>query len=50
MARTLHFKSKAHYKRWLAYLWANKKVRRKYAGKPPHKKIIIAGKPHKVKH
>ena len=45
--KTLHFKSKKAYRKWLAYNWIHNKRK---MGKPPHKKIIIAGKPHKVKH
>ena len=50
MARTLNFKSKKNYLKWLAYLWGNPRTRRKYAGKPPHSRIRIRGRPHRVKH
>ena len=47
MPKTLRFKSKKGYKKWLAYNFIHNKS---MMGKPPHKKIKIAGKPHKVKH
>jgi hypothetical protein len=46
MVKTLHFKSKSGYQKWLAYghmHGAFKKV-------PGHQKIVIHGKSHKVKH
>jgi len=45
--RVLRFKSEEDYKKWLAYNYIHNK---KKMGKPPHAKIIIRGKPHKVKH
>lgn len=48
--KTLHFKSKRDYERWLKYIWSNPRMRKKYAGKEPHKNIVIRGKRHKVKH
>lgn len=49
-SKVLHFKSKKDYLNWLKALWANPRLRRKYAGKAPHAKIYIRGKLHKVKH
>jgi len=46
-SKTLHFKSKEAYRKWLAYNWIHNKRK---MGKPPHKKVVIAGKPHKVEH
>jgi len=45
--KTLNFKSKEAYRKWLAYNWIHNP---KEMGKPPHKRIKIRGKPHKVKH
>jgi hypothetical protein len=46
-ANTLHFKNKRSYQKWLAYNWIHNRSK---MGKPPHKRVIIAGKPHRVKH
>jgi len=45
--KTLNFKSKKAYQKWLSYNWIHN---RKKMGRPPHKKVKIRGKPHKVKH
>jgi len=55
-----HFKSKEAYRKFLAYghqrtkrgLLVRTKSGRKsvFAATPGHQKIVIAGKPHKVKH
>jgi len=47
MAKTLHFKSKKDYQKWLAYNWIHNK---KQMGVAPHKTIKIRGKTHRVKH
>jgi len=44
--RTLNFKSKEAYIRWLRYGHATKVFERT----PGHQRIKIRGKPHKVKH
>ena len=44
---TLHFKSKAAYKKWLAYNYIHN---RRKMGRPPHKVVYIRGKKHRVKH
>jgi hypothetical protein len=46
MGKTLHFKSKAAYQRWLAH----GHISGKFKETPGHQKIVIRGKPHKVKH
>lgn len=43
---TRHFKSKAGYKKWIAY----GQIHGIFAKTPGHQKIFIRGKPHKVKH
>jgi len=47
MANTLHFKSKEAYRKWLAYNWIHN---RRKMGRAPHKRIVIRGKTHRVKH
>ena len=42
----IHFKSKVGYRKWLAYGHMHVKG----FGKKHREKIVIAGKPHKVKH
>jgi hypothetical protein len=46
MATARNFKSKAAYKRWLAY----GHMSGEFEETPGHQKITIKGKPHKVKH
>ena len=46
MSKTLHFKSKAGYRRWLAFGHIHGQFKRT----PGNKKIVIRGKAHKVKH
>jgi hypothetical protein len=43
---TLHFKSKTGYRKWLAA----GHIHGYFAKTPGHQKIVIRGKPHKVKH
>lgn len=43
---TLHFKSKAGYKKYLAY----GHIHKVFETTPGNQKIVIRGKPHKVKH
>jgi|GEM_PF-4403621 len=50
VSKTLHFKSKKSYERWVKYIWSNPKLRKKYAGKAPHAKVYIRGKPYKPSH
>lgn len=60
MSRTLHFKSKEGYRKWLAYghlrtkkglnVHAHKGRKSLFAATPGYSKIIIKGKPHKVIH
>lgn len=55
-----HFQTKEAYRKWLAYGHLRTKTGKAVAGKmgrknlfeatPGHQKIVIAGKPHKVKH
>ena len=47
MSKTLNFKSKQAYKKWLAYNYIHN---RKKMGRKPHKRIKIRGRKHKVKH
>jgi len=47
MANILHFKSKEAYRKWLAYNWIHN---RRKMGRAPHKRIVIRGKTHRVKH
>ena len=49
-SKVLHFKSKQSYLNWVRRIWSNPTLRRKYAGKAPHAKVIIRGKVHKPKH
>lgn len=44
--KPLHFKTKKGYRKWLAFGWIHGVFKRK----PGHQKIVIRGKPHKVKH
>jgi len=46
-SKTLHFKSKKDYQKWLAYNYVHNK---KQMGKPPHETVYIRGKKHKVEH
>ena len=46
MATRRNFKTKAAYKRWLAYGHASGEFEKT----PGHQKVSIRGKPHKVKH
>jgi hypothetical protein len=46
MAKTLHFKSKAGYGKWLAF----GHMHGAFARVPGDARTFIAGKPHKVKH
>jgi len=56
--KPLKFKSKAAYQRWLAYghmrtaegRIAKKPSKTIFAEVPGHQKIMIAGKPHRVRH
>lgn len=58
--KTLHFKSKEAFRKYLAYghmrtkkgLAVHAKAGRKsmFEATPGHQKIVIAGKPHKVHH
>jgi len=50
ISRVMNFKSRAAYLRWLRALYGIKRLRKKYATKPPHVKVLIRGKPVKVKH
>jgi len=45
--KTLNFKSKKAYKKWLAYNWIHNKRK---MGRKPHKRIRIRGRSHRVKH
>lgn len=45
--RSLHFKSKNAYRKWLAYNYIH---HRRQMRRPPHKIIYIRGKRHRVKH
>ena len=47
MVKSLHFKSKEAYRKWLAFNWMHVKGA---MGRPPHKRIVIRGRRHKVKH
>lgn len=44
MAKTLHFKSKRKYNKYLAFINIHHKT------KHHHNRVVIAGHPHKVKH
>lgn len=48
MAKTLHFKSKKGYKKWLAYEHIHHVGKRHRKGNYP--RVRIHGRPHKVKH
>lgn len=59
MVKTLHFKSKEDYRKWLSYGHMHTKTGLKTGTKgrknlfestPGHSNILIAGKKHKVKH
>jgi len=47
MKKTLHFKNKKNYEKWLAYNWIHNVEK---MGVKPHSQIIISGRKHKVKH
>ena len=44
--RTLHFRTRAEYRKWLAFGQMHGLFRKA----PGHMKIVIGGRPHKVKH
>ncbi len=47
MSKTVHFKSREAYRKWLAYNWIHNK---RQMGRPPNKRVVIRGKVHKVSH
>ena len=46
-AKTLHFKNKEEYRKWNAY---RNIYGEKHPKGEPYPKVVIHGKPHKVKH
>ena len=47
VSKVMNFKSKEAYRKWLAYNYIHNKRKMK---RPPHVKVKIRGKVHKVKH
>ena len=48
--KTLHFKSREAYRRWLAYGHMKTKKDLKVSVKAPGTKVVVTGKSRKVKH